>query len=109
MLRRPGEQEMPHSSAVDMEAVPASAQAASRSGQALRLLPRPRLVTELLAGQPRLRLLCAPAGYGKSTLIRECLEQPATQGRCVRLDLAGKPLPLRTLCARIAEQVGMDA
>ncbi|MBO3277395.1 LuxR C-terminal-related transcriptional regulator [Pseudomonas schmalbachii] len=95
-----------HLSAIALETAQAvSFEAPIRSVPSSRLVPRPRLVAELLAGQPRLRLLCAPAGYGKSTLIRECLEQSDAQGRCVHLDLAGKPLPLQKLCARIAEQL----
>ncbi|MGV7040354.1 hypothetical protein, partial [Pseudomonas aeruginosa] len=35
-------------------------------------LPRPRLHQPLLRGECRLRLLCAPAGSGKTVLLGEC-------------------------------------
>lgn len=71
-----------------------------------RLLPRPHLVAQLLEKPQRLRLLCAPAGYGKSALIKECLLPAGAMQRCVQLKLAGQPLTLSQFCARVAEQLG---
>lgn len=71
-----------------------------------RLLPRSHLVARLLERPRRLRLLCAPFGYGKSTLIKQCQLQDLPAQRTVRLDLAGQALSLPRFCARIAEQLG---
>ncbi|UVE16902.1 LuxR C-terminal-related transcriptional regulator [Pseudomonas sp. LS44] len=63
---------------------------------------RPRLSQPLLDSGCRLSLLCAPAGFGKSALLNECLRQapPATQ--LVWLDLLGRPLTPAELLARLA-------
>ena len=39
-----------------------------------RIIDRPRLTTLLDSGQGRLKLLIGPAGYGKTTLARQWLE-----------------------------------
>lgn len=64
-------------------------------------LPRGRLLDELLASSQRLRLLCAPAGYGKTALLNECLRQHPPE-RCVWLDLEGRSLTLAQFCQRLA-------
>lgn len=65
-------------------------------------LPRVRLVNALLASNPRLRLLCAPAGYGKTALLNECLRQNSPDC-CVWLNLEGRSLTLEQFCERLAE------
>jgi len=40
-----------------------------------RIIERPRLMNRLVAGDPRLILLIAPAGYGKTTLARQWAEK----------------------------------
>lgn len=70
-------------------------------------LPRTRLVDELLACAPRLRLLCAPAGYGKTALLNECLGQRSTE-HCVWLDLEGRALTLGQFCERLATGLGAE-
>ena len=48
-----------------------------------RIIDRPRLTTLLDSGQGRLKLLIGPAGYGKTTLARQWLEdKQATWYRC---------------------------
>lgn len=71
-------------------------------------LPRERLQHELLARPQRLRLLCAPAGYGKTVLLNECLRQRDAATRCLWLDLAGQSLTLAQFCARLVERLGTD-
>ncbi|WP_239499376.1 helix-turn-helix transcriptional regulator [Pseudomonas putida] len=71
-------------------------------------MPRTRLVDELLARAPRLRLLCAPAGYGKTALLNECLRQ-RTAEHCAWLDLEGRQLTLGQFCERLAASVGTEA
>ena len=39
-----------------------------------RIIPRPRLTTLLDESQGRIKMLVAPAGYGKTTLARQWLE-----------------------------------
>jgi ATP/maltotriose-dependent transcriptional regulator MalT len=73
-----------------------------------RLLARQQLVSRVLETPQRLRLFCAPAGYGKTALIRQCLAQSLPTPLTLQLDLAGQPLSLAGLCARIAEQLGVD-
>lgn len=55
-------------------------------------LPRPRLRDALLQASCRLRLLCAPAGSGKSVLLGECMQLKPKDTRTVHLDLRGQPL-----------------
>ncbi|WPN44775.1 MULTISPECIES: LuxR C-terminal-related transcriptional regulator [unclassified Pseudomonas] len=71
-----------------------------------RLLPRQHLVAQLLEKPRRLRLLCAPVGYGKTSLIRQCLSRSAPAPLILQLNLAGQPLCLARFCMRIAELLG---
>ncbi|WP_137817662.1 LuxR C-terminal-related transcriptional regulator [Pseudomonas sp. 2FG] len=65
-------------------------------------LPRPRLLELLHAEEERLRLLVAPAGFGKSVLLSEYLRQLPAQGRVIWLGLAGQPLSAEQLFSQIA-------
>ncbi|MCY1492405.1 HTH-type transcriptional regulator MalT [compost metagenome] len=95
--------------AMDLErSRPTSLALPGRAGQPAHLLPRPQLLAELLESPQRLRLLCAPAGYGKTCLINACLEQEPAGQRQVRLNLAGMPLSLEQFCVRAAEQLGVE-
>lgn len=72
-------------------------------------LPRPRLSEPLLASPARVKLLCAPAGSGKSALFAECsLKAPAA---CVVswLPLAGASLSRAEFCERLAATLGLSA
>lgn len=76
-------------------------------GTALPRLPvphlaRPRLLRTLLAGDNRLTLICAPAGYGKSVLLSECVRQVSQHTRIVWLDLLGHELTPQDLLVRLA-------
>lgn len=70
-----------------------------------RLLARQDLVSRMLEKPQRLRLLCAPAGYGKTSLVRQCMAKSAPTALTLQLSLAGQPLSLERFCARIAEQL----
>ncbi|BAN48442.1 LuxR C-terminal-related transcriptional regulator [Metapseudomonas resinovorans] len=65
-------------------------------------LVRPRLRDSLLQADCRLRLLCAPAGSGKSVLLKECLQQRPASCRAVFLELNGKRLGRQDLLERLA-------
>ncbi|CAD5106764.1 LuxR C-terminal-related transcriptional regulator [Zestomonas carbonaria] len=65
-------------------------------------VPRPRLSQRLLGHECRLTLVCAPAGYGKSVLLGECVRRVPAGTRLVWLDLLGHPLEPAELLARLA-------
>ncbi|PTC38534.1 LuxR C-terminal-related transcriptional regulator [Pseudomonas paraeruginosa] len=68
-------------------------------------LPRPRLHQPLLRGECRLRLLCAPAGSGKTVLLGECARQ-APPG-VAWLALGGEALDPATFRRRLAGALGL--
>ncbi|MBM7061880.1 ATP-dependent transcriptional regulator [Pseudomonas sp. UL073] len=70
-------------------------------------LPRSRLVELFLHSPRRLRLLCGPAGFGKTLLITEALHCAASP-RHLWLRLNGKPLNLAEFTVRIAEELGVE-
>lgn len=63
---------------------------------------RPRLFRSLLSGDHKLSLICAPAGYGKSVLLAECMRQADPNIRIVWLDLLGQELTPDELRTRLA-------
>lgn len=65
-------------------------------------IARPRLTRALLAGDCRLTLVCAPAGFGKSVLLGECARQAPAGTRVVWLDLLGHPHSPAELLVRLA-------
>lgn len=65
-------------------------------------IARPRLSQRLLASECRLTLICAPAGYGKSMLLNECLRQASPGTGLVWLDLLGHSLDPAELLKRLA-------
>ncbi|MDH0339695.1 LuxR C-terminal-related transcriptional regulator [Metapseudomonas otitidis] len=66
-------------------------------------VPRPRLVAPLLEQPARLRLLCAPAGFGKSVLLSELLRAGAdTHDAIAWIGLGGEALPVERLVAQVA-------
>ncbi|RON56727.1 LuxR C-terminal-related transcriptional regulator [Pseudomonas frederiksbergensis] len=72
-------------------------------------LPRTRLSEPLLASPARVKLLCAPAGSGKSALLAECLLQAPAQYRVVWLALSGVALSRAELCLRLAQALQLPA
>ncbi|MCY1350207.1 HTH-type transcriptional regulator MalT [compost metagenome] len=71
-------------------------------------VPRSRLL-DLLRKPRRLRLLRAPAGYGKSTLLSECLQSlPAGQAR-VWIGFGGQALSMERFCVHLARSLGCES
>ena len=56
------------------------------------VVSRPALLQRLLASESRLRLLCAPAGTGKSVLLGQCARHTPAAVERVCLDLGGRSL-----------------
>jgi ATP/maltotriose-dependent transcriptional regulator MalT len=67
---------------------------------------RPRLVDSLLDAQCRLRLICAPAGFGKSVLMSECARRVPADTHLVWLDLGGRALTAEALLNRLKRCLG---
>ncbi|EJM58313.1 ATP-dependent transcriptional regulator [Pseudomonas sp. GM50] len=82
-----------------------------RSGFLPRLsshhLSRARLSEPLLASTARVKLLCAPAGSGKSALLAECLLQAPSQCRVHWLPLSGVASSAADFRHRLAEMLGL--
>ena len=72
-------------------------------------LARARLEDRLLERSYRLRLLCAPAGYGKTVLLNDCLRRRQPEVYCLRLDLGGHTPTFAQFCQRLAAGLGPDA
>ncbi|AOE82655.1 LuxR C-terminal-related transcriptional regulator [Pseudomonas sp. TCU-HL1] len=72
-------------------------------------VPRPRLVERLATQDAQLRLLCAPAGFGKSVLLNEFLRAQADPGLVIWLNLAGHALAPEQLVAQLAAELGQDS
>ena len=73
--------------------------AASQGIRRRRIIERPRLMSLLDGGQGRIRMLVAPAGYGKTTLARQWLEgKPAAwyTGTPASTDVAALAAGVRT-------------
>ncbi|MBO3273653.1 helix-turn-helix transcriptional regulator [Pseudomonas schmalbachii] len=71
-------------------------------------LPRPRLSETLLNAECRLRLICAPAGSGKSFLLRECAQSCPAETRLYWLDLKGLQLDESGFLQLLASTLGLD-
>ncbi|WP_071871605.1 LuxR C-terminal-related transcriptional regulator [Atopomonas hussainii] len=63
--------------------------------------PRARLAERLQQGS-RVNLICAPAGFGKSVLLNECVRQAPSNTAVLWLDLLGQPLTLEVLASRLS-------
>lgn len=71
-----------------------------------KLVARPRLL-EKLAGAGRIRLLCAPAGSGKTVLARQFVEHMAPHS-VIRLGLHDIDCSIGELCQQFAAVLGLD-
>lgn len=70
-------------------------------------LPRERLSGQVVAAS-RLCLLAAPAGFGKTALLRESLAQMPAQTRHAWIALHGRALDTAELSRLLAEQLGFS-
>ncbi|WP_192559808.1 helix-turn-helix transcriptional regulator [Pseudomonas allokribbensis] len=70
-------------------------------------LPRPRLCDALLESTARVKLICAPAGSGKTALLTECLLQAPVNCTVCWLPLAGASLSAGECCERLAQAMGL--
>ncbi|WP_130931232.1 LuxR C-terminal-related transcriptional regulator [Pseudomonas sp. Sample_24] len=70
-------------------------------------LARERLVEPLLASTARVKLLCAPAGSGKSALLTECLLRAPVDCRVCWLPMAGESLGIAAFRQRLAHALGL--
>ncbi|WP_407291958.1 LuxR C-terminal-related transcriptional regulator [Stutzerimonas zhaodongensis] len=64
-------------------------------------IPRPRLVDALLEAGCRLRLICAPAGFGKSVLMNECARLVPADTHLVWIDLGGRSFSAEALYSKL--------
>lgn len=72
-------------------------------------LSRDRLIEPLLASTARVKLLCAPAGSGKSALLIECVLRAPEQCHVCWLPLAGVSLSAGEFRQRLAHALGSDS
>ncbi|MCS3839243.1 ATP/maltotriose-dependent transcriptional regulator MalT [Pseudomonas sp. JAI111] len=70
-------------------------------------LSRDRLTEPLLTSAARVKLLCAPAGSGKTALLTDCLLQAPPQCRVCWLPLSGVTLSTAEFCQRLAQTLGL--
>ncbi|MBC3268504.1 helix-turn-helix transcriptional regulator [Pseudomonas sp. SWRI81] len=70
--------------------------------------PRARLCQPLLESQARVRLVCAPAGSGKTALLTECLLMAPAGCETIWLPLAGVALSRTELCQRLTRALGLS-
>src|SRR5690606_36001179 len=72
-------------------------------------LSRERLTEPLLASSARVKLICAPAGSGKSALLIECLLRAPASCQVCWLTLAGASVSAAEFLLRLAQGLGSDA
>ncbi|MEA9979884.1 LuxR C-terminal-related transcriptional regulator [Pseudomonas sp. RTS4] len=71
-------------------------------------LVRPRLTVPLLMSSARVKLLCAPAGSGKSAVLGECIRQAPSDCSVSWLPLAGNEQSPAGFCALLASALGIE-
>lgn len=72
-------------------------------------LSRPRLCEALLEAECRLRLLCAPAGSGKSAMLNECQQHCPANTRWLYLNLRGKALTCEAFLVQLASTLAASS
>lgn len=72
-------------------------------------LSRERLIEPMLVSTARVKLLCAPAGSGKSALLTECLLRAPEHCRVCWLPLAGQPLSAADFLLRLTQALDLPS
>jgi ATP/maltotriose-dependent transcriptional regulator MalT len=72
-------------------------------------LSRERLIEPMLVSAARVKLLCAPAGSGKSALLSECLLRAPEHCRVCWLPLAGQSLSAADFLLRLTQALGLPS
>ncbi|MNK78649.1 HTH-type transcriptional regulator MalT [compost metagenome] len=72
-------------------------------------VPRPHLIDALEGKQCRLQLLCAPAGYGKTSLLQQYLQGVAPPGQVVWMSLGAQWQTLEHFISGLAGELGLAA
>ncbi|MGH8347126.1 MAG: LuxR C-terminal-related transcriptional regulator [Pseudomonas sp.] len=72
-------------------------------------LSRERLIEPMLVSVARVKLLCAPAGSGKSALLTECLLRAPEHCRVCWLPLAGQSLSAADFLLRLTQALGLPS
>lgn len=72
-------------------------------------LPRPRLSKALLESSARVKLVCAPAGTGKTVLLAECLQQLDKQHEVRWLRSTNNVNSVQELSIQIANALGLES
>ncbi|MGE8154176.1 LuxR C-terminal-related transcriptional regulator [Pseudomonas vancouverensis] len=72
------------------------------------IVPRPRLRQALLDAPWQVRLLCAPAGSGKTFLLRECAQHCPADTRLLWFDLKGQSIETDGFIEVLARQLGVS-
>ncbi|WP_353741010.1 LuxR C-terminal-related transcriptional regulator [Pseudomonas fluorescens] len=70
-------------------------------------VPRPHLIDALEGKQCRLQLLCAPAGYGKTSLLQQYLQGVAPPGQVVWMSLGAQWQTLEHFISGLAGELGL--
>ena len=72
-------------------------------------LSRERLIEPMLVSTARVKLLCAPAGSGKSALLTECLQRAPEHSQVCWLPLAGESLSAADFLLRLTQALGLPS
>ena len=70
---------------------------------------RERLIDPMLVSTARVKLLCAPAGSGKSALLTECLLRAPEHARVCWLPLAGESLSAADFLLSLTQALGLPS
>ena len=70
-------------------------------------MPRDRLTVPCLTSSARVKLLCAPAGSGKSALLGECIRHAPLDCRITWLPMGGEVQTPTDFCVQLANALGL--
>lgn len=70
---------------------------------------RDRLIEPLMASTARVKLLCAPAGSGKTALLTECLSRVPTPCQICWLPMSGEHSSVADFCQRLGQSLALGS